>query len=74
MMLNRNLQDINMQNMDTELVAQMFKNSSTWKVSLATACLCSIMFTYASHERLEGSSIVRHRRSVGGTFGACKWC
>jgi DASH complex subunit DAD4 len=26
MMLNRNLQDINMQNMDTELVAQMFKN------------------------------------------------
>jgi DASH complex subunit DAD4 len=26
MMLNKNLQEINIQNMDTELVAQMFKN------------------------------------------------
>lgn len=25
-MLNKNLQEINIQNMDTELVAQMFKN------------------------------------------------
>ncbi|CAN9466140.1 unnamed protein product [Alternaria alternata] len=35
MMLNKNLQEINIQNMDTELVAQMFKNYRpthfTWK-------------------------------------------
>ena len=39
MMLNKNLQEINIQNMDTELVAQMFKNYQSNEYSWCAICI-----------------------------------
>jgi hypothetical protein len=49
MMLNKNLQEINIQNMDTELVAQMFKNyQSNVLFHLEGKCLAVLDSTTAA--------------------------
>jgi hypothetical protein len=49
MMLNKNLQEINIQNMDTELVAQMFKNyQSNVLFHLEGKCLTVLNSTMAA--------------------------
>jgi DASH complex subunit DAD4 len=63
MMLNKNLQEINIQNMDTELVAQMFKNYQSnvlfhlegmHGVKVNDGIVAANSFSY---KRLEGSGI-----------------
>ncbi len=64
MMLNKNLQEINIQNMDTELVAQMFKNyQSNVLFHLEGKVLCPgamgiLVLTQGSHERTEGPCLI----------------
>ncbi len=70
MMLNKNLQEINIQNMDTELVAQMFKNYQSNVLFhlegsvLHSSTIEDLLLTRNSHEWIEGSCLIMISGSV----------
>ena len=77
MMLNKNLQEINIQNMDTELVAQMFKNYQSnvlfhleGKLMSQAQIYVYQAADYSSNKRTQGPSLVMSR-IVGRIWKPC---